>query len=203
MLPCSEASIRNSGPIDDVLEEILSPGDVVWEIGSGTGQHAVYFAERFPEVLWQPTDLPVNLDIIAARSLQYRVPNVRDGLPFNLFDDDPPVDHADIVYAANVIHIAPWEATKRLFDQASRVLAPGGTVFLYGPFRYADRELEPSNERFDKWLKERDSRSGIRVFEKVDAIAREAGFELVEDRGMPANNRSIWWRRRGNNQREE
>lgn len=196
MLPHSEACVRNSGPIGDVLEEILAPGDLIWEIGSGTGQHSVYLARRFPQIFWQPTDRPENLDVIERRVAASECQNIQGGLRFDLFDYKPALDEADVVFAANVIHIAPWEATVRLFEHAFEALRPGGVVFLYGPFRYRHRELEPSNERFERWLKGRDPRSGVRLFEEVDESAQRVGFELVEDRAMPANNRSIWWRRR-------
>ena len=110
-------------------------------------------------------------------------------------DESPPVPRADVVLAINVIHIAPWEATQRLFSHAARMLGGGGFVYLYGPFRYRDRELEPSNQRFDAWLHGRAPHSGIRTFEEVDGVARDHGFTLVADEPMPANNRSIWWER--------
>ena len=84
-------------------------------------------------------------------------------------------------------------AALSLFAGAGRVLAPGGVMAVYGPYRYADRPLEPSNESFDQWLKARDPVSGIRDFEAVNALAGRNGLALAGDRAMPANNRTIWW----------
>ena len=89
----------------------------------------------------------------------------------------------------------PQDATQRLFEHAARQTRPAGRVFVYGPFRYADRELEPSNARFDARLRASDPSRGLRLFEDVDEAARSHGFELVEDRPMPANNHAIWWER--------
>ena len=189
----SEASLRNREPIGTQLAGILSDGDVVWEIGSGTGQHAVYFGAQFPHIVWQPSDRRENHDSIEAWLAEASLPNVRDLLAFDLFDEATPVEHADLVYCANTIHIAPWEATEHLFRHAATALKPGGSIVTYGPYRYADRPIEPSNERFDQWLKSVDPARGIRLFEDVDAHARAHGFELTSDTAMPANNRFLRW----------
>ncbi len=86
---------------------------------------------------------------------------------------------------------------ERLFAGAGRLLSPGGVMYVYGPYRYADRPLEPSNEEFDRWLKARDSASGVRLFEDVNRLAGLNGLMLAGDRAMPANNRSIWWIKNG------
>ncbi|MFU8807215.1 MAG: DUF938 domain-containing protein, partial [Bradymonadaceae bacterium] len=121
------------------------------------------------------------------------LPNLKPGLEFDLFDPAPPIAEAQAIICINVIHIAPREATRALIAHAETLLPKDGLLYLYGPFQYTDRPLEPSNENFDRWLKARNPRSGIRSFEAVNSIAREYGFDLVEDRPMPANNRSIWW----------
>ena len=97
----------------------------------------------------------------------------------------------------NTIHIVSWEAVERLFAGAGRLLSPGGVMYVYGPYRYADRPLEPSNEEFNRWLKARDSVSGVRLFEDVNRLAGQNGLMLAGDRAMPANNRSIWWIKNG------
>jgi cyclopropane fatty-acyl-phospholipid synthase-like methyltransferase len=191
----SSACERNREPILSVLDDILADAERVLEIGSGTGQHAAYFARHLSHLQWQPTNRPGRLDSIRAWRQDAELPNLAEPLELDLFDDQWSVEPVDAVVAINVIHIAPWPATERLFEHASNLLSQGGLVYLYGPFRYTDRPLEPSNERFDEWLEERDPNSGIRQFEEVDALAKEHGFELVEDRAMPANNRSIWWQR--------
>lgn len=190
----STACERNQQPILEVLEEAFADVERVLEVGSGTGQHAVFFAANLPHLVWQPSDQPGRLGSVRAWCADADAENLGDPIALDLFEESWDVDGFDAFFSANVIHIAPWEATEHLFRHAASVLDPGGRVFLYGPFRYRDRPLEPSNARFDRFLRERDPKSGIRLFEDVDAAAREHGFELLEDRPMPANNRSIWWR---------
>jgi cyclopropane fatty-acyl-phospholipid synthase-like methyltransferase len=192
----SSACERNREPILSVLEDVLADADRVLEVGSGTGQHAVFFAGNLPHLEWQPSNRPGHLDSIRAWRNDAGLPNIAEPIELDLFEERS-VEPVDAVVAINVIHIAPWPATERLFEHASQVLTDDGLVYLYGPFRYAERALESSNQRFDQWLKERDPQSGIRQFEEVDAVAQAHGFECVEDRAMPANNRSIWWRRTG------
>ncbi len=187
---------RNSEPILLVLKEILTEPGLVLEIGSGTGQHAVYFARYLPHIKWQPSDIPGSLDSITAWREEESPANLRAPLELDLSDDKWPVDQADTIVCINTIHIVPWTAVKRLFSGAGGVLSAGGIMYVYGPYRYADRPLESSNEEFGQWLKERDPHSGIRDFEAVNALAEAAGLILEGDRAMPANNRSIWWRKR-------
>ena len=191
----SKACERNTDPIGDILAELLDVDEeaLVLEVGSGTGQHGVAFARRFPHIVWQPTNPPGQLTSVQAWRRDADLDNLRAPRPFDLFDDEPPVERADLVAAINVIHIAPFEATEKLFAHAAQVLSQGSPILLYGPYRYGDRELEPSNEQFDAFLRRRDSESGLRLFEEVDQIARGCGFRHVETRRLPANNDVHWW----------
>lgn len=191
----SKACERNQQPIGDVLEEVIPDGEapLVLEVGSGTGQHGVAFAKRFGHLRWQPTNGPGGLSSIKAWRRDAGLPNLLAPQAFDLFDDQPPVSDADMVVAINVIHIAPFEATDRLFAHAASVLDIGDPIFLYGPYRHSDRPLEPSNERFDAFLRDRDPKSGIRRFDAVDECATRHGFEHVETRRLPANNDAVWW----------
>lgn len=186
---------RNKDPILEVLREIFTAPGLVLEIGSGSGQHAVHFARGLPQVTWQPTDTAENLPSMAAWRAEAGLSNLREPLALDLFADDWPVPAAPAVVCINTIHIVSWDGVKRLFAGAGRVLAPGGILYVYGPYRYADRPLEPSNEDFDRWLKARDPASGVRLFEDVNRLAVQNGLVLAGDRAMPANNRSIWWRK--------
>jgi SAM-dependent methyltransferase len=177
------------------LKEILPASGQVLEIGSGTGQHAAYFAANLPQLLWQPSDLPGNFPSIRAWAADAGVSNVRDPLPLDLLADHWPVAAAEAVVCINTIHIVAWAGVENLFAGAHRVLVPGGVFYAYGPYRYRDRPLEPSNEDFDRWLKARDPVSGVRDFEAVNALAVKHGLTLAGDRAMPSNNRSLWWRR--------
>ena len=190
---------RNSQVILNVLQRILAHSRTVLEIGSGTGQHAVFFANGLPHLQWQPTNKE-SLESINAWRGEAEFENV---LPAKSMDLLAGTDHQylrlpeiDAIVCINTVHIMAWQGTEKLFELAASAIPPGGLLYLYGPYRYADRPLEPSNENFDLWLKERDPLSGIRDFEAVNRLAGLAGFELQEDLAMPANNRSIWWSKR-------
>lgn len=187
---------RNKEFIRAVLSEILPASGTVLEIGSGTGQHAAFFAEHMPGIVWQATDLPEQLESINAWRVDAGLPNLPKPLALDLRLRPWPVTAADAVVCINTIHIVPWECVDQLFYGASGILPPGGVIYAYGPYRYASRPLEPSNEAFDQWLKARDARSGVRDVEAVHALAHAHGFVAVGDRAMPANNRSLWWVRR-------
>ena len=184
---------RNRDPILAVLREIFVRPGLVLELGSGTGQHAAYFAKGLPHVTWQPSDLPEQLDSIRAWREDAGAANLREPLAIDLAAPRWPLEHADYVVCINTIHIVSWPLVETLFEKAGGLLPPGGVLYVYGPYRYADRPLEPSNVEFDRWLKSRDPASGIRDFEAVDRLAREAGLVPGGDRAMPANNRSLWW----------
>ena len=188
-----ESCERNKAPILDVLREIFTSPGLVLEVGSGSGQHAVYFAEHLPHVHWQPTDLAENLASVRAWAAEAGLPNLLPPLTLDLFADDWPVTGAQAAVCINTIHIVAWPAVERLFAGVARTLDTGGVFYVYGPYRYRQRALEPSNEEFDRLLKVRDPASGIREFEAVNELAFANGLQLAGDRAMPANNRSIWW----------
>jgi SAM-dependent methyltransferase len=155
----------------------------------------VHFARGLPHLTWQPTDIAENLPSIAAWRAEAGLPNLREPRALDLFADDWLAETARAVVCINTIHIVSWQGVESLFASAGRVLAPGGILYVYGPYRYAHRPLEPSNEDFDRWLKARDPVSGVRLFEDVNRLAGQNGLVLAGDRAMPANNRSIWWQR--------
>lgn len=175
--------------------EILPRSGSVLEVGSGTGQHAAYFAAHLAHLAWQPTDLAENLPSIDAWCEEAQLKNVRPARELNLLADQWPFLQADAVVCINTTHIVAWAGVEKLFSGVGRLLTPGGVMYVYGAYRYATRPLEPSNEGFDQWLKARDPVSGVRDFEAVNALANAHGLSLVEDRAMPGNNRSIWWKK--------
>lgn len=184
---------RNKEPILAILREVLTQPALAVEIGSGSGQHAVHFARGLRHVEWQPTDVAENLPSIHAWRAEAGLENLREPLVLDLFSDDWPVTEAQALICINTIHIVSWEGAEKLFTGAGRLLTPGGIMYVYGPYRYANRPLEPSNEEFDRWLKARDPVSGIRLFEDVNRLAGQNGLTLAGDRAMPASNRSLWW----------
>lgn len=193
----SEACIRNQGPISDVLAGIVPTGARIWELGAGTGQHTVAFARRLQPSVYQPTERGTDFSSIEAWIADEGVPAIQPPRSFDLFDEEPPIFDVDVLLAINVLHIAPPEATRRLFVHASRACAPGGIVFTYGPWFSEHRETAPSNLEFHAWLQSRDQAMGLRVDTAVDVVAASEGWRLAGDVDMPANNRSRWWIREG------
>jgi hypothetical protein len=187
MKPFSEASERNRAPILEVLKRLFAQSRRVLEIGSGTGQHAAYFAPQLPHLVWQTSDVAENLPGIR----QW----VSDPAPIELDVDRqfPKVD-ADAVFSANTCHIMSWPQVERMFVGVGQI-APE-VLALYGPFNYGGRHTSESNARFDAMLRGRDPTSGIRDFEAIVRLGESAGMKLQEDNAMPANNRLLVLRRR-------
>lgn len=215
-LPHSPACERNRAPILDVLRTHLQDATRVLEIGSGTGQHAVHFAQGLPHLAWQPSDQPPHLEGITAWVQAAALPNLRMPVPLwaqaqgearGLVSSDPDAFRAlrvedadapgfDAVFTANTLHIMGWPEVEALFEGLPRVLREGPvTLLAYGPFNRDGRFTSESNREFDGWLRARDPASGIRDVEAVDALARGIGMTLVDDVAMPANNRTLVWRR--------
>ncbi|HZB69068.1 MAG TPA: DUF938 domain-containing protein [Sphingomicrobium sp.] len=183
------AALRNREPIAQVLSDWLPKSGLVLEIASGTGEHAVFFAERFPKLEWQPSDVhPDALQSIAAWRAAAGLPNVRAPLVIDASVPDWPIEQADAVLSINMVHISPWRSALGLLDGAARLLPAGGPLILYGPWLSDAIPIAPSNLAFDADLKRRDSEWGLRRVEYFAASARERGLELVETRQMPANN---------------
>lgn len=189
------AAERNREPIREVLARELPPSGTVLEIASGSGEHAVYLAAQLPAISWQPTDRePSALASIEAWRAEAALPNLR--APLALDVSAPwPVTQADAIVCINMIHIAPWEAALALFAGAGRILAPGGLLYLYGPYRF-DGVTAPSNEDFDRSLRARDPRWGVRDVREIEAAAATNALRLAGAVSMPANNHSLLFRRR-------
>lgn len=195
MLTFSEACERNKGPILEVLKEALAGAHHVLEVGSGSGQHAVWFGTHLPHLAWQPSDVPAELPGLRERLEAEGPDNVLAPVGLDITRHPWPVDSVDAVFSANTLHIIPAESVAHFFQGVGELLEAGGTLVVYGPFRYGGRYTTPSNAAFDGWLKERDPLSGIRDFEMVDRLAQAQGLALVADHAMPANNQTLVWRR--------
>ncbi|SDD14283.1 DUF938 domain-containing protein [Aquimonas voraii] len=195
-LPFSPACERNREPILAVLREHLAIPARVLEIGSGTGQHAEFFAAHLPHLHWQSSDRADYLPGLAARIAQAGLPNLP--APFELDvarRERWPAQRFDAAYSANTLHIMGWPEVEQFFGLVGAVLEPGSTLVVYGPFNYGGRFTSESNAAFDAQLRADDPKRGIRDFEAVDALARAQGFALAADIAMPANNRSLVWTR--------
>jgi hypothetical protein len=194
---CAPATLRNREPIAAVLREWLPANGLVLEIASGTGEHAAYFAEQFPTLEWQPTDVyPDALTSIAAWRDEAGLANLRPPLALDAASADWPIDRVDAVLSINMVHISPWASALGLTGGAARILPPGGPLILYGPWLSGKIETEPSNLAFDADLKRRDPEWGLRRVEDFAAAAAEKGFTLDETRAMPANNLMLLFRLR-------
>ncbi|MEQ7872475.1 DUF938 domain-containing protein [Sphingomonas sp. ASV193] len=188
------AAARNVAPIGDTLAQWLPPSGVVLEIASGTGEHALAFARRFPALDWQPSDPdPLALASIAAWATGGPA-NLRPPLALDVTEAWP-VERADAVLNVNMVHISPVEASFALVGGAARALPAGAPLILYGPWLERDVAPAASNRAFDQSLRERDSRWGLREVEWFAGLAAERGLALVERRAMPAHNLMLLFRR--------
>jgi len=190
------AALRNREPIAQVLREWLPDSGLVLEIASGTGEHVVYFAEQFPNLEWQPTDVhPDALTSIAAWRTQAGLANVLPPLALDAASSEWPIDRADAVLSINMVHISPWESAIGLLDRSARLLDAGAPLIMYGPWLESGVEPAASNLQFDADLRLRDPRWGLRLVEDFGAAAAERGLQLEERRAMPANNMMLLLRR--------
>lgn len=195
MLICAEACERNKEPILRVLSGEFARSARVLEIGSGTGQHAVHFAARMRHLIWQPTETRAQLAPLAERVRLEGTENLRAPLELDVRAHPWPVAGADALFTANTLHIMGWEAVQDFFRGVGRVLSAAGVVCIYGPFRFGGVHTSDSNAEFDRFLRQRDPLSGVRDFEALDELAREQGLVFDADHAMPANNRTLVWRR--------
>jgi len=192
--PYAPACERNRQPILAVLRECFADRRDVLEVGSGTGQHAVHFAAAMPWLSWQCSDRAEHLPGIRLWLDEAGLPNTPAPIELDV-SGAWARRRFDAVFSANTLHIMGWPEVQQFFEGVDAVLATDGVLAAYGPFNYGGEYTSDSNREFDTWLKARDTRSGIRDFEAVDALAREIGLTLMDDVAMPANNRTLVWRR--------
>jgi hypothetical protein len=194
--PNAPATERNREPILAVLRERFADRTRVIEIGSGTGQHAVFFAAALPHLTWQTSDLPDNHPGIRAWVEDSGLDNVLPPVAFDMAAPARwPAARYDAIFTANTLHIASWPQVQSFFQHLPRLLADDATLVVYGPFNIGGRYTSASNADFDQWLKARDPASGIRDLEAVQALAERAGLRFVEDSAMPAHNRCLVWKK--------
>lgn len=180
-----------------VLERIFAHSQQLLEIGSGTGQHAVFFAAKLQHLYWQTSDVAANHAGINLWIDDFPRPNLRRPVLLDVdqqhWPGGPDNGRFDAVFSANTLHIMSWPQVKRLFQQLPAVIGPQARVAVYGPFHYRGRHTSEGNRQFDAWLQRRHRDMGIRDKEQVDPLARANGFSLLEDNAMPANNRLLVW----------
>lgn len=189
------ATLRNRDAIAGVLVRELPESGLVLEVASGSGEHAVHFAARFPALRWQPSDPdPSARASIAAWSQEAALPNLLPPVDLDAASASWPVIAPAAILCINMVHITPWASTLGLLDGAARLLTPNSPLILYGPFRRADVDTAPGNLAFDAQLKAMDTRFGLRAVEDVDQAAEERGLVRTALYPMPANNLTLVYR---------
>lgn len=190
--------MRNREPIAETLAQVLPDTGLVLELASGSGEHALYLAERFPRLDWQPSDCDTeSLASIAAwiASAGRTRPNLRPPIWIDASDTAWPIDRADAILCINMTHISPWAATAGLFANAARLLPASGLLAIYGPFIETGVPTAPSNLAFDASLKARNREWGLRELSALDALGEAVGLARVRRFALPANNLLVVWRR--------
>lgn len=193
--PYAPACDRNRDPILSVLRVHFADRACVLEIGSGTGQHAVYFAQALPHLIWQTTDCAENLHGIRLWLEETDLPNTPPPWELDVTADQWPKKRFNAVFSANTLHIMSWAEVERMFSGLSEVMTDDAKLSIYGPFNYGGNFTSESNAAFAASLKAQAPHMGIRDFEAVDTLAQSIGLKLVEDVAMPANNRCLVWQR--------
>ena len=190
----SDACARNRDPILAVLRAHFSDRERVLEVGSGTGQHAAYFAEQLPTLIWQASDRAENLPSVRAWLDEAALPNTPTPLEFDVTAVWPN-DRYDAIFSANTLHIMSWPEVETLFRKLPSIATADAKLAIYGPFNYDGHFTSDSNAAFDRSLKSRAAHMGIREFQAVNALAHTSGFALIDDVPMPANNHLLIWQR--------
>ena len=193
--PFAPACERNRDPILAVLRAHFADRSRVLEIGSGTGQHAVHFAAALPFLLWQASDVAENLPGVRAWLDEAKLPNTPAPIVLDVDRNDWPQTPFDAIFSANTLHIMSWPEVEKLFAALDAITTRDAKLAMYGPFNYEGAFTSESNAAFDASLRKRAPHMGIHDAEAVDALARKAGFELIDDVAMPANNRTRVWQR--------
>jgi len=194
--PFSQACANNQDIICDQLQPILEHKKYVLEVGSGTGQHGVWFARKMPHLSWQLSDRIQNHAGINMWVDEFPSPNLLPPIALDVLQDLWPATVYDAVYSANTAHIMPWEALEAMFSGIGRSLLSGGVFCLYGPMKYMGVLEAQSNVAFDTMLRQQNPFQGIREFEDINHIAARVGLVLMQDNAMPANNRLIVWQKK-------
>ena len=191
--PYSPACDRNKEAILEQMARLLDPSKhrSLLEIGSGTGQHAVFMAPQLSWLTWTTSEVSENIPGLCCWLNEFKASNIQGPINITLGETDIPNNQFDVVFSANVLHIISWELCLELFRQLGNALPKDALVIFYGPFLYNQQYTSPSNASFDQDLRERDPRSGIRNLEDVELELRHHGFTKKADIKMPANNQLI------------
>jgi len=189
--PIAPAAERNREPIANVIVPLFGDIKSVLEIGSGTGQHAVYFAACMPHLIWQTSDLECNHRGIRQWIDEAALPNVLPPLSLDMREAHWPIESVDAVFTANTLHIMEWSCVQNMFAGVSRLLEAEGLFCVYGPFCYGGRHTSESNARFDGSLRSQNPLWGVRELGDVRDLAQRNSLRIEQDHAMPVNNRLL------------
>ena len=192
--PYSESCEQNKAVILEAISSYLKPEVEVLEVGSGTGQHAVYFAEQHPLIKWQTSDRPEYLPGIEAWISDANLPNVENPIVLDVQNQWPDKKY-DLIFTANTFHIMNQNDVEKCLAAGVKCLQSGGYLIVYGPFNYNGNYTSASNAQFDRWLNSQNPQSGIKHFEWIEQHCQQCGLTLINDIEMPANNRILIWQR--------
>lgn len=192
--PYSPSSDENKEPILDVIGPLFRCPHQLLEVGSGTGQHAVFFGAAMPHLIWQTSEVAANLPGIRAWLDEAKLPNLPPPSELDVMGNWPPGPF-DAAFSANTSHIMPMDAVSAMFRGIGQVLAPGCFFALYGPFNVGGCYTSDGNRRFDGWLKSQDPAMGLRDVDDLKALAESCGLRFVSEHAMPVNNLTLVWSR--------
>ncbi|MFD1216849.1 DUF938 domain-containing protein [Microbulbifer celer] len=192
------STARNRDPICEHLQRLLADSRHVLEVGSGTGQHAVYFAPRLSHLTWQTSERRQNLQEVQAWLAHSPADNLPAPLELDVTGAWPSLQ-VDTVFTANTLHIMPTSAVETFFRRLPEVLQPDGQLIVYGPVKIEGQYIGPGNADFDVWLKQQEPHRGIRDLEWLDQLAGEQGLTRVENNYLPANNQLLVWQKHTEN----
>ncbi|ENO15615.2 DUF938 domain-containing protein [Marinobacter nanhaiticus D15-8W] len=195
--PVAEACLRNQQPIAEALAPLLEQPGHWLELGSGTGQHGVFLAQRHPHITWQLTDVAEAQPGLRAWQEDVGLPNLPPPQELDVMQHRPPGERYDGVFTANTVHFVGWPVVEALLTCASNVLETGGWFVVYGPFNRDGQFTSEGNEALDAWLRSRDPSSGIKDDAAVIELAASYGLTFDKDQAMPANNRMLFFRKQG------
>lgn len=193
--PFSQACENNKQPILNVLQSVFTQPCELLEIGSGTGQHAVFLAAHLPHISWQPTEMEQNIPGLQRWIDEAKLNNLKQPITLSVADRPWPQTSCEAVFTANTLHIMSWSMVEVFFTRLGEYLQPAGIFCSYGPFNKKGEYTSASNAQFDQWLHDRDSDSGIRDLEALIELANKNGISLIEDISMPANNQCLIWKK--------
>jgi cyclopropane fatty-acyl-phospholipid synthase-like methyltransferase len=191
----SPSALRNREPIYNILSQYITADSRLLDIGSGDGTHAMFIASKINGLHWITTEQKENIGLLTKNLKEAKCKNIHGPEILKIGVDDFPKGSFDYVFTANTFHIMPWKEVKSCIKLFGKRLREGALVFIYGPFNYQGKFTSKSNMEFDQWLKNRASHMGVRHFEDVEKGMKKAGFKLLQDHTMPANNRLLVFER--------